>query len=232
MGRRWQAAVTAVVLALSGSGLLLTCNDTDAPGPEKDPVVLHVADVEVRQSEIAAFDDYLARLDPTLGEMTRKRAILDSYLLPLKLAQRDLPEQRAEQRRRAEALARVLGDSASYDDLATQSRRIPGARLERGVVRRAMSLPEARWAFADEHIGRASTILETPRGYSVLATLDKRRGATLHYDSVDVWIAPFHTHAEHRDYLDWLARAKASLSGRLDFIRDDYREALPHWLHQ
>jgi hypothetical protein len=229
---RW-VVVIATGLALSGSTLLLTCGGGEpAPPADKDPVVLRAAGLEVKRSEIAALEGYVQRLDPTIGEMTRKRAILDHYLLPLKLARRDFPKERAQQRQRAEALARALGDAAGYDDLATQSKLYPGAGLEQHVARRAMSLPEARWAFADENVGRASPILETPRGYSILATLEKRAGPTMHYDSIDVWVTPFHTHANRRSYLDWLVRAKASLSGHLTFIHDDYKEALPYWLRQ
>ena len=225
--------MAAVALALGASVVKLAWNGGQKPEPpaEEDAVILRVAGLEVRHSEILACEDYVEKLDPTIGEMARKRAILDLYLLPVKLAQRDFPKERAEQRRSAETLAKFLGDSAGYDDLATQSKRFPGARLEQGVVRAAMSLPEARWAFADEHIGRVSPILETPRGYSILATLDKRPGPTMHYDAADVWVAPFHTH-ELRAYTDWLATAKASLSGQLTFIHDDYKEALPYWLRQ
>ena len=226
--------MAAVALVLGGTVVLLIWKggkETEPP-VERDPVILRVADLEVRQSEIATYEGYVKKLDPTIGEMTRKRAILDVYLLPLKLAQRDFPKERAKQRKSAEALAKVLGGSAGYDELVSQSKRFPGARLQQGVVCRMMSLPEARWAFADEHVGRASPILETPRGYSILATLDKRPGPTMHYDSIDVWVAPFHTHDNHPAYLDWLAKSKASLAGQLTFIHDDYREALPHWLHQ
>lgn len=231
-GTRW-VVVIATGLALAGSTLFLTCGGEEpAPPPDKDLVVLRAPGLEIKRSEIAALEGYVKKLDPTIGEMTRKRAILDNYLLPLKLARRDFPKERAQQRQRAEALARVLGKAASYDDLAAQSRLYPGAALEEGVVRQAMSLPEARWAFADENVGRTSPILETPRGYSILATLEKRAGPTMHYDSVDVWVTPFHTHANRRSYLDWLVRAKASLSGHLTFIHDDYKEALPYWLRQ
>lgn len=228
--------VAATLLALGGSPLLLTCG-SDEPTPPSDtnhtdPVVLRAAGLEIRRSEIAALEDYVQELDPTVGEMTRKRAILDNHLLPLKLAQRDFPRERGRQRQRAEALFKVLGNAAGYDDLATQSQRFPGAGLEEAVVRGNMSLPEARWAFADENIGRASPILETPRGYSILATRDKQAGPTMPYDTIDVWVTPFHTHATRRAYLEWLVRAKASLSGHVTFIHPDYREALPYWLRQ
>ncbi|MHC4078371.1 MAG: hypothetical protein ACYST0_08030 [Planctomycetota bacterium] len=222
----------AAVLGLGVGVLLLTCNgDPPAEPPATDPVILRAADVEVRRSEIAALDDYLQELDPTLGEMTRRRAVLDLYLLPLKLAQRDFEKERAVQRKRAEALARVLGDSASCDDLAAQGRRFPDAGLRQGLVRRVMALPEARWAFAEAHVGQVSPILETPRGYTILATLEKRPGQTKHYDVADVWVVPFRTHPQ-KAYLDWLPRAKGSLAGKLTFIHEDYKEALPHWLRQ
>ncbi len=223
---------TVAGVALAASGVLWTCDQRTEPQPQKDPVVLRVGGLEVRQSEIAAFEAYVEKLDPTMGKMARKRAILDLSVLPLKLAQRDFPKQRAEQRSRAEALAQALGNSAGYDDLVSQSKHLPGARLQQGLVHRVMSMAEARWAFADEHVGRVSPILETPRGYSILATLDKRPGPTMHYDAVDVWVAPFYTHADRRSYLEWLTRAKASLVGRLTFIHDDYKEALPYWLRQ
>lgn len=228
-----RAVVVATAVAVGGSAVLLTCGgEGPAPPTDKDPVILRASNLEIRRSEIAGFEAYLQRLDPTMGEMTRKRAILDNYLLPLKLARRDFPEGRSQQRRRAEALVKVLGTAAGYDDLATQSKLFPGAGLEEGVARGAMSLAEARWAFADENIGRASPILETPRGYSILATRDKQAGPTMLYDRVDVWVTPFHTHATHRAYLDWLVRAKASLSGHVTFIHPDYKEALPYWLRQ
>jgi hypothetical protein len=228
------AMVTLTLLGLAGGVLLLlTCNgDSDPELPaEKDPLILRVADLEVRHSEILAFEDYLAQLDPTTGEMKRCRDLLSIYLLPLKLAQRDFRNKRADQRKRAEVLSGVLGNSASHDELIEQTRRYPGAHMEHGVVRRVMTLPEARWAFEDSHIGQASPILETPRGYTILATLDKQPGPTRHYEAADVWVVPFHTH-DHRSFVDWLAKAKSSLSGKLTFIHDDYKEAIPYWLRQ
>ncbi len=225
--------VAAAVALGGGVLLLLTCNGDYLPEPpvQKDPVILRVADLEVRQTEIQAFADYLQELDPIMGKMKRCRDLLAGYLLPLKLARRDFPNERAGQRKRAEVLARVLGNTASYDDLVAQSQRYPGARLQKALVRPLMTLPEARWAFEDIRIGQASPILETPRGYSILATLDKQPGPTRHYDAADVWTVPFHTH-DYRTYVDWLARARQSLSGKVTFIHHDYKEALPDWLRQ
>ena len=46
-----------------------------------------------------------------------------------------------------------------------------------------------------------------------------------------MWTVPFHTH-DYRTYVDWLAGAKQSLSGKVTFIHHNYKEALPDWLRQ
>ena len=233
MVRRRIRILSTILVAgtLLASGLLLTCNgEQDGNPTERNPVILVVDGMEIRRSEVAEFEPYLEDLDPTTGRTKRAKWVLEQFVLPLRLAQRAFPAERREQRKRAEALARVLGPSAGYDDLASQSQRVPGAGLGTRM-RQALELPEQRWAFADAHMEQVSPILETPRAFTILATLGKRPGPTKVFDSADIWLVQFPTH-DKKAFDAWLSEVKKSIADKLTFVHEDYRQAVPYWFKQ
>lgn len=231
-GVRWVVTGTLVSAGVLAVVLLKACGDEPKqPPPERDPRILVVDGVEIRRSELAEYEPYLRQLDPTMGEMTRLRELIQQFLLPLKMARRDFQEQRRVQRQRAEAVIKSLSPTPGADELMEQTKRVPGARKLEGWIRQHMQIPEQRWAFDDARVLQASPILETPLGFTILASLRKDPGPTLAYDKADIWFVPFHTH-ETKAFGAWWAKVQKDVAHKLTYVHPDYAEALPYWLKQ
>ena len=91
--------------ALGAAALLLAACGGNAPAAETRLLV--VDGIEVGITEVEPYLEFLGSFMPNAGRKTRVQLVLDQYLLPLRLAQRAFPKERAEQREHAEALCSV-----------------------------------------------------------------------------------------------------------------------------
>jgi hypothetical protein len=213
---------------------LASCDAEPAPKiPAPKPVMAEamVLDgVAIARADIDAWLPYLTDLAPSTGHNASIRYLLDRHLIPLAFARSELKAARAKQFEVATALARTLGTSAGYGELVERSKKL-GIEVLTDVARSELPLPEARWLFADENIGRASPVLETVQGFSIVAASDKRPGPTKAYDRVDVALVRFFTH-NSKGHWTWSHALKVrlgSLAPEAIKVHPDYRDALPNW---
>jgi hypothetical protein len=215
------------IVACLGSALVAACSaDSPAqPAPPAPGVVLSIDGVQVTAAEVDALTARFDAFDSRVGRATRIRYALDSWLLPLKLAERAFAAERAVQLERAEALARAV-DNGGYPALRAQ-----GAAHGRELreTRRAFPLPVADWLFAIENVGRVSPVIATPQGFTLVSAYQIERGTTRMHDRVEAFQAVFYTH-DARQFDAWVNEQRGRIADRIGYVHPDYREALPAWL--
>lgn len=238
-----RAATPARLLASLLAGLLIIsagCNGKTAPTPPQPKVApkpaatdaaLTIDGVSITHGEIDALVKFFQEIDPRMGRSKCIRAILDQHLIPLAFVQQQLGEQLREQRIRADALVKTLGQ-AGYDELVEKAARIPGFEIVKDIVRQHVTIPQQQWLFDDTKIGRMSPVLASPRGYSVVAAKDKRAGPTTAYDHADVVVVRFEV-LSVKEFDKWYADLKDRLkqlpASAIDY-HQDLKDALPPWL--
>lgn len=232
-GKRRPAAPSAgcgcaVVLALATSG----CGgeaDTPLPPPAAaDPApherLVSVDGIDITFGDAAPWLEWYDRMYPVRSRRTKLRAILEQYLVPLRLAEREFAELRAEQHRRAQALCAVSGNVL---ELEQQAGLLVGKRAT--VAPGQVELPVARFLFDPLRTGSVSPPLPVPQGWMVVAAHELREGGVAIEDLADAFQVGFHTH--ERDAWDlWLEQHKRTLHRKVTYVHPDYHEALPTWL--
>jgi len=200
---------------------------TEPPAPS-DPVI-QVDGIVITRGEVEGYNDYFRDLDPTMGRDHCTRILLDQFLLPLKFAQREFAAQRQVQRERARSLANSLGESAGHDALLERTGKNRDAEKKANAIRQELPLPEQRWLFADENVGRVSPVLETAQGFSLVAAAEKIPGMTKAFDRADVLLVRFYTHRS-RAYAQWrsdLRQRVQELAPDKKLIHPEFRDAFP-----
>ncbi len=208
---------------------LAACDDTK-PAPPRVGVVLEIDGIEIRETELDELLAYVQASGDRLGKSFAARVVLDSHVLPLRVAQRALAPQRAELRAKAEGLRRSVMDSGGADPQLRAKGAIMGGEASRGLVSRAgMDLLQAAWCFPPENLGLVSPVLELPRGFCVMSVSDQQPGIELSGDLVNAYQVPFYTH-ERREFEAWWAEQKQLLRDKLTYVNPDYVDALPPWI--
>lgn len=207
--------------------MVLTCGcerEPDPSGPPAPGVLLVVdRDLVVRESDVEPFAEYFEELDPSMGVKYRTRELLQQHLVPLMLARRAFPEQRAAQLEQARAVRATADNSLEFRRRAE----LLGIReSDRPYTRSDLPLPVAMWAFRPEHLGAVSPPIETARGWVLVSPLDLESGVTQPADRLRALVMPFHTHSRD-DFDAWLGRARAEIAGRVDWVAPTIEDALP-----
>ncbi len=212
--------------ALLATLSLAACQDEKPPTPAVDQEVALIVDgISVSRGELEEHLPYF-RSTSNLGRNYILREILTQHLLPLKFAQRDFAAARKEQRQRAEALVKILGQG-SYADLLRLSEHYPNRKLLQAEGRQGkFAIPETCWVFDDMNVGGVSPILELPQGFSILGAIAKHPGRTTAYDTVDACVLHFFN-LDTEEYAAWRKEAKKSFQGKLSYVHPDYVDALP-----
>lgn len=221
-------APRAARLLLIVTGTLAACRDhPPEPSPQVEAdLALQVGEARVMRSEIEALLPYFDTVDRRIGRSTRIRNLLANHLLPRAAARVAFGEQRAEQRRRAEALAAVVGNGG-YPALRAQGRH--SGREYADATRESFPLQVAAWLFDPANLGRVSPVIETPQGFTLASAFDLVRGETPHQDRVEAFQATFYTHSP-ADFSTWWDLQRRQLAGAIRYLHPDYRDALPAWL--
>jgi len=199
----------------------------DPPAPHTD-VALEFDGLQIHEQEIAPLRDYVRSIDGRSGQLTMIGGILDSFLIPLKLAQRAWPEERAAQRELALGLVSAVGNEG-YPGLVQKGRAVAGEPEAELKTRNDLPLPLQAWAFDQQKIGQVSPVIETPQGFAVISTYRIIEGRTRDGDTAEVYQVSFYTHGA-KAFADWYYAERTSVAGKVTHVNEDYRRALPPWI--
>ncbi len=211
------------VLVLAGA-----C-DRPPAGPAPD-VVLILDGIEIRKAELTDYVRYLGTTGERLGDMLKTQTALERHLIPMKLARRAFPAERAAQRERAEAMQRSVEASGNaYPQLRSKGDLLGGEATPGKLARHQMELAQAMWCFDEANFGLASPVLEVPQGFCLIAVKDTVQGPTRTQDGVDAYLVPFYTLSRGK-FDDWYLEQKKLLADRLTYVHPEYVDALPPWI--
>lgn len=211
--------------ALGALALLLAACGDKTPAPESRLLV--VDGIEIGLTEVEPYIGFLTGFMPNAGRKTCVQLVLDQYLLPLRLAQRAFPTQRAEQRERAQALRSV---ATNVEELEQRAASLPPNMKDVRNLRRTHALlPVAIFLFDEMLQGSVSPPIEVPSGYFVVGCLEMHESASKLDDHCKALQVGFVTHAA-KEWQEWLDAEHARVADKVTFVHPDYREALPTWL--
>ncbi|MBM3973902.1 MAG: hypothetical protein FJ301_07355 [Planctomycetes bacterium] len=216
------AVLVAYALGLALATALAGCG-AKAPTEQRllvvDGIEITFADIE---PYIAFYDGYL----PEGGRKSKVLRALEDQVLPLRLAQRAFPAERARLRAQAEALCSVATNALELEQQSQQVRDKRRANLTRSTA----LLPVGMWAFDLTRVGAVSPPLELPHGWFVVGLFDFRESPGLVMDDyVDALQVGFVTHARI-EFDAWYREQQALLADKATFVHPDFEHALPSWL--
>jgi hypothetical protein len=204
--------------------LLAACGGNAPPAESR---LLVVDGIEIALSEVDPYIEFLASFMPNAGRKTRVQLVLDEYLLPLRLAQRAFPKQRAEQREHAEALCSV---ASNVEELQQRAAMMPPHMKDvRNIRRTHAQLPVAMFLFNQMLQGSVSPPIEVPSGYFVVGSLGMHETQSALDDYCTALQIGFVTHSG-TEWQQWIEAEHARIADKVTFVHPDYREALPTWL--
>jgi hypothetical protein len=184
-----------------------------------DGIEFTLADVE---PYVAFHDSFL----PEGGRKSKIRRALDEHLIPLRLAQRAFPAERARLRAQAEALCSVATNAY---ELERQSQMLQDKRRS-NLTRSTALLPVAMHIFDPARVGAVSPPLELPHGWFVVGVFDLQTSPGLVMaDYVDALQVGFVTHASPQ-FLAWYRDQQQLLADKATFVHPDFEHAMPPWL--
>lgn len=213
--RRLFVPMTTVLLAGSGC--------TDKPVAETRLLVLD--GIEIRLDELTPYLDFLLDSVPEGGRKTAVQRVLQEHLLPLRLAERAFPQERAAVRSLAETMKQVAGNAVELEQHASAMPTKRRANYPRLHAR----LPVAMFLFRPENLGAVSDVLAMPEGFVLVGSFDLHDSVQALQQSVDAIEVGFFTH-DGAGFRDWLAAEQARVAGKLTFVHPDYVFALPDWI--
>lgn len=211
------------LLAPIALSLLAVAGCSEPPKPETRLLVLD--GIEIRLDEVAPYLEFLLDSVPEGGRKTAVQRVLDEHLLPLRLAERAFPQERAVVRASAEAMKQVAGNAAELEQHAAAMPTKRRANYPRLHAR----LPIAMFLFELENLGAVSDVLPVPEGYALIGSFDLHDSVQALQQSVDAVEVGFFTH-DGATFRDWLAAEKARVADKLTFVHPDYVFALPDWI--
>ena len=116
--------------------LAAACSCEEAPADPQPQIpeglILEFDGLRIWEHEVEPLLQYQRSLDSRTGPITLRANVLDTFLIPLKLAQREFPEQRAAKRALAEGLSRAVGNEG-YPGLLQKGRRVAGEEPDKPV---------------------------------------------------------------------------------------------------
>lgn len=203
--------------------LLVAAGCTDHPAAETRLLVLD--GIEVRLAELEPYVEFLLDSVPEGGRKTAVQRVLEEHLLPLRLAERAFPQERAAARAQAETLKQVAGNAAELEQHAAA---MP-TRRRANYPRLHARLPIAMFLFKPENLGAVSDVLALPEGFALVGSFDLHDSVQALQQSVDAVEVGFFTHGG-AGFRDWLAAEQTRVAGKLTFVHPDYVFALPDWI--
>lgn len=217
---RWaQAAFAAAALLL----LLGSCTD-NKPAP-KEQRLLVIDGIEIRIDELKPYTDFLTESHPEAGEKTKNIWAMRDHVLPLRVAQRTFPKERAEQLKLAQGLREV---ATSVGELEQHSTLIEH-KVRKKLTRSSAKLPVAIFLFKQLNTFAASPPLELPQGYFVVGSYEFKEQPLILADYCDALQVGFVTHTGQA-WSEFWEKEKVRIGAKVTFVHPDYRDNLPAWM--
>jgi len=216
--------IRSFLLLLAAAAPLASCGETPA-APQVDPDVILIVDgLQIRRQEVERYAKIHQSTAPELGHKTIERHLLENYVLPLRVAQREFAERRAELRQQAQTLSEVATNVFELEqrgELLFHKRKL--------VTRRQIEPPVAEFAFDPEKTGSVSGVLEVPHGFIVAGCYEIQESAIVTEDLADLLQVGFATHT-NAEWVEWLRQMQARLADKVTYVHPDHRDCLPTWL--
>ncbi len=215
-------------------GFFLTaCGDQppQAPTPAPAPVapqatdrILSIDGLDITFGEVEPYVKFLDSFVPKYATRVKYRRVLDSMTIPLRLAQRAFPAERAKMHERAVHLRSVATNAFEIEKQGAQQ-----VIKRKDLTRTSVELPVAMFLFDQMLTGSASEPIEVPRGWIVAGAYEIKEAALVLDDIVDAVQVGFLTHTPG-DWATWLDLEKQRIATKVTYVHPDYREALPEWV--
>ena len=209
--------VPIATLSLAGAG----CSDR----PVAETRLLVLDGIEIRLDELTPYLEFLLDSVPEGGRKTAVQRVLQEHLLPLRLAERAFPRERAEARSQAETMKQIAGNAAELEQHAAAM----AAKRRANYPRLLARLPVAMFLFEPTNLGSVSEVLAMPEGFVLVGSFDLQDSVHALQQSVDAVEVGFFTH-RGAEFRDWLATEQARVADKLTFVHPDYVFALPDWI--
>ncbi len=195
-------------------------------GPKPTDVVLRLDGMEFTFAEVDEWADFLRIAYPMAGRKTIVQAVLEQHVIPLRLAERAFPEERAQLLREATEASGVLTNVYELEQ-AQQ-----GGNLEvqerRKYTRLQPAIPVAAHLFNRMNEGSVSKPLAVPRGFVLAATHEYTEVPVAGEDLVEATQVGFFHHTVGA-WNEWHAAEKARIKDKVTYVHPDFRDALPTW---
>ncbi|MEC7723952.1 MAG: hypothetical protein VYD05_00460 [Planctomycetota bacterium] len=204
---------------------LAACSGGDAPTPEDDPRLIVIDDITVTFEDLQPYYDWLTEFRPGLGVRTKYAWALREHVLPLKLAEREFPAQRAEQRELARGLCSV---ATNVMELEQRSALIKD-KTRSNLTRQSALLPVAMFLFDELTLNAVSQPIELPHGIFVVSAYERHESPLVMADYVDALQVGFITHTS-LDWQKYWIDKRAELGRKVTFLHPDYRDDMPDWI--
>ena len=211
------AATAALTLAACGGGA--------APKPEEEPRLIVIDGITVTFADLQPYYDWLTEFRPGLGVRTKYAWALREHVLPLKLAEREFPTQRAEQRKLAHGLCSV---ATNVMELEQRSALIKD-KTRSNLTRQSALLPVAMFLFDELTLNAVSQPIELPHGIFVVSAYERHESPLVMADYVDALQVGFITHTSLEWQKYWIEK-RAELGRKVTFLHPDYRDDMPDWI--
>lgn len=200
------------------------CGGDEPKRPAVDPDLLLTIDgIDIKLQELAPYLEFVAQSHPDTGRKTAIQMVLEKYLVPLRLAQRAFPAERAQQHQRAADMRSVVGNVLELQQ-KSELQVVGRGRMTRMML----DLPVAMFLFDPLRTGDVGGPLEVPRGYIVAGALDYHQAPLAAEDMVDALEVGFFTH-EVGAWKEWIEAEQLRVKNKITYIHPDYKEVLPTW---
>ena len=192
-------------------------------GPSPD-LLLSVDGIDVTFGDLKPYTEFLGRYWVNQGKQVLMCKVLSDHVLPLLMARRAFPKERAKQLELAKGLCAVAGNAIELQQQAGK------LGMTKHVTPGRVEIPTAMFLFDDLRAGSVSEPIELPHGYLVCAALTPpKRAAVAVDDEVEIYQVGFLTQ-DRAGWDEWLFAAQKAIADKVTYVHPDYRDALPPWL--
>ncbi len=204
--------------------LFVGCSDTNT-STKTDQRLLVIDGIEITFADLQLYVDFLTESRPEAGTKTKYLWAMRDHVLPLKVAQREFPKERAEQRKLADALRSV---STNIYELEQQAKLITN-KTRSNLSRQSAMLPVSMWLFDELNTNAVSPPIELAQGYFVVSSFTLNKSPLVMADFVDALQVGFITH-NSKEWREWWENQKLTLGKKVTFVHPDYRDDIPPWM--
>lgn len=220
----WLARGIATIATIATVAVLAdACSGKPTPKPEARLLVID--GIEITFEELKPYVDWFRAYRPELGIKTTHIWALRDHILPLKVAQRAFPAERAKQLALAEGLCSV---STNIYELEKQSKLI-NHKTRSDLTRQSAMIPVAMWLFDELNTNAVSAPVELAQGYFVVGSFEYNHSPLVMADYVDALQVGFVTHTSKK-WREWWENEQLTMGKKVTFVHPDYRDNLPQWM--